>query len=175
MKFEIPTRLLIRTPPKVHSDWVIWEKKNFNIHRGLIELNAPRIDSIHELAAQIRHGVREEFKPNWFRGFGFGTIIRFNEVPTDFAEICQHIDTRNKKGGVWQWAVVILQEVKIAIAIHTWLHGYLRSVYDSVLQQLEQDGFQCHASDSKVDVLVARLQKIQQACRMIQRVAGAIT
>lgn len=71
--------------------------------------------------------------------------------------------------------MVILQEDKVAIAIHTWLHGYLRPVYDSVLQQLEQDGFQCHASDAEVDVLIARLQKIQEACRMIQRVAGVIT
>ena len=175
MKFDIPTKLLTRKAAKAHSDWTIWEKKNFNIHRGLIGLNAPRIDSIHSLAEQIRLGVREEFKPNWFRGFGFGTIIRFNEVPSDFAEICKHIDTRNKKNGVWQWAVVVLQEDKVAIAIHTWLHGYLRPVYDSILQQLEQDGYHCHASDAEVDVLIARLKKIADACRMIQRVAGVIT
>ena len=175
MNFEISEALITRTKPKVHSDWSTWEKKTFNIHRGLIGLNVPRINSIHDLAAQIRQGVREEFKPNWFRGFGFGTIIHFDEVPSDFAEICQHIDSRNKKGGVWQWAVVILTEDKIAIAIHTWLHGYLRPVYDSVLQQLEQNGFQCHASDAKMDVLIARLQKIHEVCRKIQRVAGVIT
>jgi hypothetical protein len=175
MKIDIPANLLTRKAPKAHSDWAIWEKKNLNIHRGLIGLNAPRIDSIHSLAEQIRLGVREEFKPNWFRGFGFGTIIGFKEVPSDFAEICQHIDTRNKKNGVWQWAVVVLQEDKVAIAIHTWLHGYLRPVYDSILQQLEQSGYQCHASDAEVDVLVTRLQKIADACRMIQRVAGVIT
>ncbi|XZE21499.1 hypothetical protein SH449x_001402 [Pirellulaceae bacterium SH449] len=175
MKFEISPKLLTRTKPKVHADWAIWEKKNFNIHRGIIGLNAPKTDSIHQLATQIRQGVREEFKPNWFRGFGFGTIIHFHDVPTDFAEICQHIDTRNKTGGVWQWAVVILQEDKLAIAIHTWLHGYLRPVYDSILQQLEHDGFECHASDAEMDELIAKLQKIQAACRMIQRVAGVVT
>ncbi|MCC6511477.1 MAG: hypothetical protein IT423_20425 [Pirellulaceae bacterium] len=161
--------------PKTHSKWALWEKKNLNIHRGLIGINSPPVKSIHDLARQVREGVRDEFRPNWFRGFGFGTIIRFQEVPSDFSEICQHIDTRNKKGGVWQWAVVCLEEDKVAIAIHTWLHGYLRPVYDSVLEQLAANGYQCHASDAEMDALIAKLQKIADTCRMIQRVAGVIT
>jgi len=175
MKFDIPTNLLTRTTPKIHKDWTTWEKKNFNIHRGLIEWDAPRVDSIHTLAEQIRLGVREEFKPGWFRGFGFGTILHFREVPSDFAEICQHIDTRNNKNGVWQWAVVVLQEDKTAIAIHTWLNGYLRPVYDSLVTQLEQNGFQCHASDAEVDALIAQLKKIADTCRMIRRLGNLIT
>lgn len=175
MKFEIPTNLLKRIPAKTHSDWALWEKKNFNIHRGLIGLNAPRLNSIHELAERIRSGVQEEFRPNWFRGFGFGTIIRLREVPIDFAEICRHIDTRNKKNGVWQWAVIVLEEEQFAVAIHTWLHGYLRPVYDTLLTQLEQNGYQCHSADAEMDVLIARLQKFANACRMIQRVAGVLT
>jgi hypothetical protein len=175
MKLNIPTKLLKVIAPKSHSNWALWEKKNLNIHRGLVALDAPRLKSIHALADEIRTGVREEFNPSWFRGFGFGTIVRLVEVPSDFAEICQYIDTRNKKGGVWQWAVVVLEEDKVAIAIHTWLHGYLRPVYDSVLEQLVESGYQCHASDAEMDVLIARLQKIAKACRMIQRVAGIIT
>ncbi|MEZ6064204.1 MAG: hypothetical protein R3B90_00515 [Planctomycetaceae bacterium] len=175
MKFDIPTNLLTPRSPRTHDDWTIWEKKNFNIHRGLIEISVPRVKSIHELAEQIRQGVREEFRPNWFRGFGFGTILRLREVPADFAEICQHIDTRNKQHGVWQWAIVVLEEDQVAIAVHTWLQGYLRPVYDAILVQLEQGGFQCHASDAEVDELIARLRRIADTVRMLQRVAGIAT
>lgn len=175
MKIDINRKLLRQVQSKTHPNWTLWETKNLNIHRGLIDFTASGTKSIHDLASQVRNCVRDEFRPNWFRGFGFGTIIRLPEVPTDFSEICEHIDTRNKKGGVWQWAIVCLEEDKIAIAIHTWLHGYLRPVYDSVLEQLTQNGYQCHASDAEVDVLVARLQRIAHVCRMIRRVAGIAT
>lgn len=174
MTFHIAPSLLKSKLPKSHRDWALWEKKNFNIHRGLIEFTAPAVDSIHDLARNVREGVKDEFRPGWFRGFGFGAIIHFKEVPTDFTEICQHVDSRNKSGGVWQWVVACLDEDRAAVAIHTWLHGYLRPVYDSVLQQLEENGYACHATDAEVDALIAKLNQIAKVCRTIRRVGRII-
>ena len=175
MTFIIDPALLTPITPRHLADWSLWQKKNLNIHRGLVEFTASRVDSIDDLARQVREGVRAEFRPGWLRGFGFGAIIHFNEMPSDFTNICQHVDTRNKRHGVWQWLIACLDEEKVAIAIHTWLHGYLRQTYDSVLLQLDEMGYECHATDADVDVLIVRLQQIAQTCRMLQGVGGIVT
>jgi len=173
--FQIAPSLLKPKLPRTRLRWALWEKKNLNLHRGLIEFTALHVDSIHDLAREAREGVHDEFRPGWFRGFGFGTIIHFHKVPSDFAEICQHVDTRNKRHGVWQWTVACLDEEKVAVAIHTWLNGYLRPVYDSVLQQLDESGYKCHPADAEVDVLVTRLQQIAKTCHAIRRVSGVVS
>lgn len=175
MTFIIDPRLLKPTTPQHRLDWTLWQKKNLNIHRGLIEFTAPPVNSIDDLASEVREGVREEFRPGWLRGFGFGTIIHFNEVPSDFTQICQHVDGRNKRHGVWQWIIACLDQDRVAVGIHTWLHGYLRPAYDSVLHQLDERGYDFHASDAEVDILFVQLQRIAQTCRIIQGVAGIVT
>ncbi len=175
MTLTIDPTLLKPIAPQHCLDWTIWQKKNLNIHRGLIEFTANRVDSIDDLAREVREGVRREFRPGWLRGFGFGTVIHFNDVPFDFAQICQHIDTRSSRHGVWQWIIVCFDEDKIAVAIHTWLKGYLRPIYDSVLQQLDDVGYECHSADAEVDILFTRLQSIAQTCRIIQHIGGIIT
>jgi hypothetical protein len=171
----IAPRLLKPLEPKHHCDWTLWEEKTINIHRGVIELTAPSGCSIDELAREVREGVREEYRPGWFRGFGFGTIVHFADVPGDFTQYCRHVDTRNKRHGVWQWAIACLDDEQIAIGVHTWLHGYLRPVYDATRQQLTHSGFQCHSSDADVDALIARLQVLGQTCRALQQITGIAT
>jgi hypothetical protein len=170
--FSIDSRLLKPITPRYRHDWTLWQKKNFNIHRGLIEFAAKQVSSIDDLAGEVREGVRTEFHPGWLRGFGFGAIIHFKEVPSDFPNICRHVDTRNKRHGVWQWLIACLDEDKVSVAIHTWLHGYLRPAYDSVLQQLTESGYGCHAADAEVDVLIAKLNRIAVTCRLIRSIAG---
>ncbi len=171
MAFSIDTRLLKPIAPQHRCDWMLWQKKNFNIHRGVVELTAERVNSIDDLAADVRQGVGREFRPGWLRGFGFGAIIHFEDVPSDFANVCRHVDTRNKRHGVWQWLIACLDEDRVAIGIHTWLHGYLRPVYDSVLQQLADGGYQCFATDAEMDPLIATLNRIAKTLRIV-RTAG---
>jgi len=173
--FNIDSKLLKPITPRHQPEWHLWQKKNFNIHRGLVELTARQVNSIDDLAREVREGIRSEFRPGWLRGFGFGAIIHFNEIPADFTQICQHVDSRNKRHGVWQWIIACLDEDNVAVAIHTWLHGYLRPAYDSVLEQLAKQGYQCHAADAEVDVVIATLQRVAQTCRMVQRVTGIVT
>jgi hypothetical protein len=168
MTFSIDPTLLAPISPKYRHEWRLWQKKNFNIHRGLIELTAGHVKSIDDLAADVREGVRQEFRPGWLRGFGFGAIIHFKELPVDFVNICRHVDTRNKRHGVWQWIVACLDQDEVAVAIHTWLHGHLRPVYDSVLMQLRDEGFECEATDSEIDPLIAKLQHAAKICRLIR-------
>jgi hypothetical protein len=174
MALIIDPQLLQAITPQHRPEWSLWQKKSLNIHRGVMEFTATPVNSIHDLAGHVREGVRAEFRPAWWRGFGFGAVIHCAELPTDFTEICRHVDTRNRSQGVWQWVVICLDEDRIALAIHTWLHGYLRPVYDSVLHQLHQSGYECHAVDAEMDALIAQLNRIARYCRLITRVAGIV-
>ncbi|MFV0444611.1 MAG: hypothetical protein ACK5Q5_13660 [Planctomycetaceae bacterium] len=175
MAFNIDPGLLTTVAAKSHPHWSLWEKKSLNIHRGLIELTAQDVRSVYDLARDIRDGARDEFRPSWFRGLGFGTIIHFNEVPDDFVEICQHVDTRNRRHGVWQWMIACFDDDKVALSVHTWLNGYLRPAYDSVLQQLSDRGYNCQATDAEVDPLILTLRKIAKGCRSISNLGIAIS
>ena len=176
MEATIDPKLLQPKSPISESAWRLWQKKNFNIHRGVIEWSVDHdFKSIDDLTLRIREGVKTEFKPGWLRGFGFGTILHFKAVPEDFLQICNHIDTRNKKNGVWQWAILQFDDDKVAVGVHTWLHGYLRPVYDSIIGQLEHSGYECKSADAEVDELIATLMKIQRACKPIQMLGKLVT
>jgi hypothetical protein len=157
------------------TPWRIWEKKTFNIHRGVIDWNVVEsLQSIDQLAVKIRDGVKEEFQPKWFRGFGFGTILHLHAIPGDASKICEYIDTRNNRRGVWQWAILCFDEDKKAIGIHTWLHGYLRPVYESALVQLAAQGFEIESIDADVDKLFVVLDRIAKVCRVARILGGSL-
>lgn len=172
MEATIDPTLLKPKQPVSEEAWRLWEKKNFNLHRGVIEWTVDEeFESVHHLALRVREGVRTEFKPGWLRGFGFGTVLHVTSLSADFTEICGHIDTRNKKYGVWQWTILQFDDEKVALGLHTWLHGYLRPVYNSVLEQLAREGYEIQSADAQVDELVATLRKIKRACSPVQMVA----
>ena len=176
METTIDAKLLNPKAPISETSWRLWQKKNFNIHRGVIEWSVDQdFKSVNDLALRIREGVKTEFRPGWFRGFGFGTVLHFKAISEDFAHICDHIDTRNKKNGVWQWAILQFDDDKVAVGVHTWMHGYLRPVYDSIIGKLENDGYECKSADAEVDELIATLMKIQRVCKPIRMVARIVT
>ncbi len=169
MEITIDPKLLKPKSPISEGTWRLWQKKNLNIHRGVIEWSVGHdFESVNDLALRIREGVKTEFRPGWLRGFGFGTLLHFKAVSEDFLQICNHIDTRNKKNGVWQWAILLFDDDKVAVGVHTWLHGYLRAVYDSIMRQLQENGYECKSADAEVDQLIATLMKIRGACKPIQ-------
>ncbi|TWT31973.1 hypothetical protein [Blastopirellula retiformator] len=175
MNADIDPKKLTPKSPISEVAWRLWEKKNLNIHRGVVEWHVDQpFESVHDLATHIRTGVKTEFRPGWLRGFGFGTVLHFQSLSPDFAQICQHIDGRNKKNGVWQWAVLQFDDDKVAIGVHTWMHGYLHPVYESILARLEANGYQCKSTDAEVDKLIATLTKIHDYCSPVQLVARFI-
>jgi hypothetical protein len=175
MAIAFDRSMLVPRASTFAREWTVWEKKTFNIHRGVIDWNVREsFDSIDQVASKIRAGVLEEFRPNWFRGFGFGVMLHMQVVPPDASKICNYIDTRNKRGGVWQWAVLCFDEDRRAIGIHTWLHGYLRPVYESALCQLVSQGYECESIDSDVDKLFVTLGRIATACRVLKILGGSL-
>lgn len=173
MQAIIDPKLLKPKAPVSNATWQFWEKKNLNIHRGIIELNIEEsLQSVNDLALQIRETVKVEFRPGWFRGFGFGTVMHAESLSDDFAEICNHIDKRNRRHGVWQWAILQFDSDEVAIGLHTWQHGFLRPVYDSILARLEENGYECSSSDAEIDEFIAKCMKVYRTCSAIQRIGG---
>jgi hypothetical protein len=168
MELLIDSRRLKPRSCRTHFPWRIWGKKSFNMHRGVIEWNLPApCPTIEEVTEQIRSGIREEFKPNWIRGFGFGVILHFPSFPADFASLPARVDRRNRAGGVWQWVIACFESEKTAIAFHTWQPGYLRPAYDELLGQLARCDYQCAALDTEKDKLIAALEEFSKAIRSL--------
>jgi hypothetical protein len=117
---------------------------------------------MEQIAATIRQTVKQEFRPGWLRGFGFGAVVHLANVPNDLATIVKFVDKRNKTCGVWQWVILCFDDEKVALGVHTWLQGYLRPVYDSLLQQIAALGYRCDSTDVEIDALQATLQKISK-------------
>ena len=173
---NIDPRLLKPRATHLGPAWNLWEKKNFNIHRGLIEWTPePSVASMEQIATTIRQTVKQEFRPGWLRGFGFGAIVHLASIPNDLPAIIKFVDKRNKAGGVWQWLVLCFDNEKVALGVHTWLQGYLRPVYDSLLQQFETLGYRCDSTDVEIDALQAHLQKIAKYGRAFHLAAGLIS
>ncbi len=169
MNLKIDNKLLRLIPSTYEPTWRLLQKKSLNIHRGVIECSfGDDFISINELAGRIRTSVKKEFNPSWLRSFGFGAVIHMKTMTEDFLQICHHIDTKNKKDGVWQWAIIIFDDDKVAVGIHTWLHGYLRPVYDSLMVQLMEKNFECQSTDAKIDTLLETLGNVQTKCKAIE-------
>jgi hypothetical protein len=167
MVLKIEEKLLKPRAAVYEKDWRVWEKKSLNIHRGVLDWpSIPYVD-IDVIARRVREGVKREFKPGWFRGFGFGAILHLKAAPGDLTRICDHIDRRNKTAGVWQWAILQFKNENVALGVHTWLHGYLRPVYESVLDQLRSQGCECHSVEAEIDPLIKTLGRIAKICHLV--------
>ncbi|MBN1911299.1 MAG: hypothetical protein JW818_16265 [Pirellulales bacterium] len=161
--FHIDPKLLKKKNAQAEFRWRLWEKKNLNIHRAVIEWVVPdSFKSIDDVAVRVRKGVCEEFRPGRFRGLGFGAILYFDKQPPGFYRFDEHIDRRQRSREIWQWVIAIIEKDRLAVGVHTWLPGYLRPVYDSILAQLSAAGFECHAADTGKDTFIENSERVQE-------------
>lgn len=145
----------------------VWEHRTLNRHCGVVELQASnRFSSPDGVGQLVRGMVKHEFRPAWFRGFAFGTVIHFTGTASGFRDIDRFhrlIDCRNKSAGVWQWMVICFERDKTAIGIHTWMkHTYLHPIYESVLRQFDAAGYKCDAFYVETPQLFANAEKLRQ-------------
>jgi len=165
----IDQHLLAPRPSRQSGRYSLYEKKTLNMHRGVVVIeHADAWGSTDALAAEVRRSVREEFRPAWWRGFAFGAILRFDKVDPNLSVLANAIDPYNRRGGVWQWAVICVDQGRVAIGMHTWLHGYLRPIYDTTLQQLSNAGYLCACTDTNKPQFIAFTEKLDRAALAIK-------
>lgn len=165
IEIDIDPKLLKKTQSLDQPHWTVWEFKDFNKHRGVVEFTQHEIESIDDFGAETRHKILDVYGPSRMRGLGFGVIIHLNEFPEDYESLLKLIDTRNRSNGVWQFIIACVDSDKKAVGFRTWNPGpfqpiYLFPVYESILRQLAVAGYACEHREADVDPLINKLFRI---------------
>jgi hypothetical protein len=134
----VATKRLRRRDDIPEQVWSFWELKNLNMHRVVGHLRATRSYSgPGELEQDLRDAVARHFRRSWWRGMAYGVIV--DAVPLESLEsVMDVVDMRDNRRGTLQWVILISPDSRAAVAVHTWIEGYLSPVYRSVLERLEE-------------------------------------
>lgn len=121
----------------------LWEYKDANLHRGIVEHSPTRQPAAaSDVAQDIRATVANTFKPSWWRGFAFGSVIQLASSPSESLDVYgSFIDSFNNSKGVWQWVIAVDHQKNRAYACHMWLHGSLHANFQKTIDQLLAMGF----------------------------------
>jgi len=119
--------------------WSFWELRNLNMHRVVGYHRAlRRYSEPRELERDIRATVSRHFKRSWWRGMAYGVVV--HPVSLDsLASVLDIVDNRDNRRGTLQWVVAISPDSRAAVAVHTWIEGYLSPVYRQILERLERE------------------------------------
>ncbi|MBO0698250.1 MAG: hypothetical protein J2P46_07645 [Zavarzinella sp.] len=155
--------------------WRLWEHKTLNIHRGVIHWDATATDdTLADVREEVRAVVARYFRPAWWRGFGFGTVVSLGHADESFGRAAELIDVRNNRRGTWQWLALHFPKLREAVGVCTWTEGYLAPVYRDLLEALRGAGFRCQSYQRDMDALVKHLVTVAEKLRAAKRVLGGL-
>lgn len=166
MELNISSSRVQSMPAKSDLGWNVWRKKArfFSSGQfGVAELRLGQQPIVSELVDEIRSAAKVEFGGRWYRGAGFGTVIRLPSASKDLLAIFDHIDLRNRlDGNIWQWIALVFEQEQAAIAMHMWYHGYLHPVFLEIVETFSQAGYDVIATDTQKDPLIQKLEKVHK-------------
>nr|NJM04325.1 hypothetical protein [Desulfobacula sp.] len=142
------------------DDWTLWEHKTFNIHRAILYWPNKSDQTYPEMSDAIRNKIYEKFKVSWWRGFGYGAIIKVPTIPNGIDKIDDSIDIRDNQNGTWQWTILVCQESNSIIAVHTWMAGFLTPIYEALLNSYRTEGYEVGNFKKEKDKLMKFLTKL---------------
>jgi hypothetical protein len=156
-------RRLKRLPSDLPTSWTLWQRKTLNIHRGIIHLDLRgSAVSLERVRDDVRRTVRDCFRPSWWRGFGFGTILSLSEADDSLTQVADLIDVRNNGKGTWQWIILHFESPSAAIGVCTWTEGYLAPIYREFLEERRQAGCLCESHKKDMDAVLKALHAIRK-------------
>ena len=158
----IAARLAPKEARSPDASYTLWEIRRWQLHRGVIYLDYDTAGSAVELRDQLRQIVACEFdlRWTWLRGFGFGVVVHSRSLPSDLHLLESCIDRRNRLSGVFQWVVFVSDEPSLAFGIHTWMEGYLSSVYRTLIATLKERQLPCQTFVSDKGAFFTFAQRI---------------
>ena len=172
MKLKITSNRVKHTLPVTEFGWKVWKNKGvlswsqFGVAELVIDESG--ID-FNALAHQIRENAKAEFGGRWYRGAGFGIVLRIPEIAGDPMKFFDNIDLRNRlDGNIWQWIIMVFESERAAVGMHMWYHGYLHPVFLEISESFSNGGYEVITSDTETDPLAAKLQKIHKSLRPIK-------
>src|SRR5262249_29260196 len=124
--------------------WNFWELRTVNMHRvvALLRASQPFADA-HTLDGELRGVLARDFKRAWWRGIAYG-VVAASAGPLTFTpdDLKILVDSYENSTGTMQWVVLVSGDGHAATGVHTWVEGFLSPVYRSILQRLQQRGYQ---------------------------------
>jgi hypothetical protein len=118
--------------------------------------------SLESVGEQVRRSVQDVFRPSWWRGFGFGTVLSLREADDSPIHAANLIDVRNNGKGTWQWIILHFESPGAAIGICTWTEGYLAPIYREFLDKRRQAGCFCESHKKEMDAVLKALHSIRK-------------
>ena len=136
-----------------------WEVKTFNRQAVVWETNLSSV-AIPNYISDTRQQVKQACRPNILRGLALGTVLNVPRLPPDLSALASAIDARQKSTCVWQWAIVVCEQPKVVVAIHTWMRVQLTDIYESALSEYREEGYQVGNFMKDKDALIKFLTRI---------------
>ena len=135
--------------------WTFWELRNLNMHRvvGLVSEHRQFADA-HDLDAEIRDVLSRFFKPAWWRGMAYGIVADVPSITLSLDDLKVTVDIYNNAKGTSQWVVLVDDDSRTAVGVHTWLESYLSPVYRDTLQALSDAGYRVASARREKDGLM---------------------
>lgn len=159
-KFEIIEQSFPKYNRLDEDHWTLWEHKTINMHRAILHWSNESNLAYPAISDAIRNKIAEKYKVSWWRGFGFGVIIDVPTLPADVDTIDDSIDARDNNKGTWQWTILVCQEPKSIIAVHTWIAGFLTPIYEALLERYRIEGYEIGTFKKEKDKLMKFLTKV---------------
>ncbi|HLW47994.1 MAG TPA: hypothetical protein VKW09_09540 [bacterium] len=134
--------------------WTFWELRNLNMHRvvGLVTEHRQFADA-HDLEAEIRAVVSRRFKCAWWRGMAYGVVADVPTISLNLDDLKVLVDLYANAKGTLQWVILVTDDARVALGVHTWLESYLSPVYRDVLQALLDAGYHVASARREKDGL----------------------
>lgn len=119
-----------------------WERKTLNLHRAIVTYEADEILlSLAQIENIFREHIRTHCKRSWWRGLGFGAIVRVQDLEIINQELEDIIDFEENRFGTFQWIIIIAEKQNKIYAMHTIVKGYLTEIFFSILNNLKEIGY----------------------------------
>jgi len=144
--------------------WTFWELRNLNMQRVVGLMSEYRqFANAHELETEIRGVVFRYFRPAWWRGMAYGVVATVPAISLTLDDLKVLVDVRANPRGTLQWVILVTDEARVALAVHTWLESFMSPAYRDILQVLSAAGYRVASARREKDGLMKFLTGVADA------------
>lgn len=150
-------------------NWTFWELRNINIHRVVgLAAEYRQFAGAGDLEQEIRTVLQRNFKCAWWRGIAYGVVMELSAISLRADDLKLLVDIRNNPKGDLQWVVLVTDDSRTALGVHTWIEGYLSPIYRDMLQVLAAKGYHVASVKREKDGLMKFLTAVADVDVAIQ-------
>jgi hypothetical protein len=134
------------------------------MHRviGLVTEHRQFTDA-NDLEAEIRGVVSRNFNRAWWRGLAYGIVAHVPAISLGLDDMKVLVDIYDNSKGTLQWVILVTDDARVALGVHTWMEAYLSPVFRTILQALSENGYRVASARREKDGLMKFLTGVADA------------